>query len=117
MLLGIILTSCTLIYKISKLSIQVVEDQKDHQQIDIYLNGAATFVRLPELAKTLEKIPSQSKLHVHLDNLVYIDHSCLDLLSQWAKQQQEKGSTVIMQWEGLMARNRKPFEFTPLLET
>lgn len=116
-LLGIILTSCTLIYKISKLSIQVVEDQKDSQQIDIYLNGAATFVRLPELAKTLEKIPSQSKLHVHLDNLVYIDHSCLDLLAQWAKQQQEKGSTVIMQWEGLMARNRKPFELSPLLET
>ena len=110
--IGIVLTSCTLIYKMSRLSIQVVENEEDHQQIDIYLQGAATFIRLPQLAKALERVPPQTNLHVHLENLAYIDHSCLDLLSLWAKQQQERGSIVSMQWEGLMARNRKPFELT-----
>ncbi|MBA3920156.1 MAG: SulP family inorganic anion transporter [Nostocaceae cyanobacterium] len=110
-LLGIILTSCTLIYKISKLTIEVVENAEDSKHIDIYLEGAATFVRLPQLSKRLDYIPPETYIHVHLDKLVYIDHSCLDLLSQWAKQQQERGSTVTMQWEGLMARSRKPFEF------
>ena len=116
-LIGVILTSCTLIYKMSKLTIQVVENPEDNQHIDIYLQGAATFIRLPQLAETLEKIPPETYLHIHLDNLVYIDHSCLDLLSQWARQEKERGTTVIMQWEGLMARNRQPFQFIQQLET
>ena len=115
-LIGIVLTSCTLIYKMSQLSIQVVENEENHQQVDIYLQGAATFVRLPQLAKTLEQVPPEKNLYVHLENLAYIDHSCLDLLSLWAKQQQERGSIVIMRWEGLMARNRKPFEVNPQLD-
>ncbi|MBH8561117.1 SulP family inorganic anion transporter [Nostoc sp. CENA67] len=107
-LIGIILTAMTLIYKISILNIQVVKHDND-QQIDIYLQGAATFVRLPQLAKTLEKVPPGSELHIHLDKLAYIDHSCLDLLSMWAKQQQQMGSTLDVQWDGLVDRNRKPF--------
>ncbi|MBE9104191.1 SulP family inorganic anion transporter [Nostoc cf. edaphicum LEGE 07299] len=115
-IIGIVLTSGTLIYKMSNLIIQIVENEEDHQQIDIYLQGAATFVRLPQLAKTLEKVPAPTNLHVHLENLAYIDHSCLDLLSLWAKQQQERGSIVIMRWEGLMERNRHPFEVHPTLD-
>ncbi|ARV60515.1 hypothetical protein BZZ01_19440 [Nostocales cyanobacterium HT-58-2] len=64
-------------------------------------------MRLPKLASILEQIPPGTELHIHLDKLAYIDHSCLDLFSTWAKQQEQMGSTLIVQWEGLVERYRK----------
>ncbi|MFN6572544.1 SulP family inorganic anion transporter [Dendronalium sp. ChiSLP03b] len=106
-LIGILLTAMTLIYKMSILNIHV--EHHNDRQIDIHLQGAATFVQLPKLANTLEQVPPGTELHIYLDKLAYIDHSCLDLLSMWAKQQQQMGSTLIVQWDGLVERNRKPF--------
>jgi hypothetical protein len=54
-------------------------------------------------------LPPQTESHVHLEKLAYIDHSSMDLLSSWAKQQEQMGSTVMMQWEGLEERFRQPF--------
>ncbi|WP_445630954.1 SulP family inorganic anion transporter [Nostoc sp. DSM 114167] len=107
-LIGILLTGILLIHKMSVLNIQVIKHE-DNQRIDIYLQGAATFVRLPKLANILELVPPGSELHVYMQDLAYIDHSCLDLLSVWAKQQEKMGSTLTMQWDRLIDRNRKPF--------
>ena len=49
---------------------------------DLYLEGAATFLRLPKLAAALEAVPANRELHVHFDHLDYIDHACLDLLDE-----------------------------------
>ncbi len=106
-LIGIILTAMTLIYKISNLNIKMVRNESD-RRMDIYLQGAATFVRLPKLAQILEQVPPKTELHIHLDHLAYIDHSCLDMLSMWAKQQEQMGTTLFVQWDGLVERNRKP---------
>ncbi|MGH8001288.1 MAG: SulP family inorganic anion transporter [Brasilonema sp.] len=105
-LIGIVLTAVLLIYKMSTLNIQTLSDEKN-QRMDIYLEGAATFVSLPKLASILEQVSPGTELHIHLDKLAYIDHSCLDLFSTWAKQQEQMGSTLIVQWDGLVERNRK----------
>ncbi|MDV2992048.1 MAG: Bicarbonate transporter BicA [Chroococcidiopsis sp. SAG 2025] len=107
-LIGIVLTAMTLLYKMSRLNIHMQRDD-NQPRIDIYLEGAATFIRLPKLAAALEQLPPQKELHVHLDKLAYIDHSSMDLISMWTKQQEQMGSTVIMQWDGLEDRFRKPF--------
>jgi MFS superfamily sulfate permease-like transporter len=104
--IGIVLTAVSLIYKISTLNIQIIKDE-ENPRMDIYLEGAATFVKLPKLANILEKIPPGTELHIHLEKLAYIDHSCLDLFSTWAKQQEQIGSTLVVQWDGLVERNRK----------
>ncbi|MBO3460693.1 SulP family inorganic anion transporter [Aetokthonos hydrillicola Thurmond2011] len=109
-LIGVTLTAMTLIYKMSILNIQTFTD--DDGQMHIYLQGAATFVRLPKLASALEKVPPGSELYLHLENLAYIDHSCLDLISTWSKQQQKVGTNLIVQWDGLIERNRRPFTST-----
>ena len=106
--IGIVLTGVTLIYKVSRLNIYIKPDE-NQPRFDIYLEGAATFIRLPQLAAALERVPPKTELYVHLEKLAYIDHTCMDLLSQWAKQQEQMGSTVIMQWENLEERYRKPF--------
>lgn len=104
-LIGIMLSVINLIYKVSRLSISFI---KDENRIDLYLDGAATFIRLPDIATILEKIPPGTELHLHLDKLAYIDHSCLDLFSTWATQQEESGGSLVVEWDGLVERYKKP---------
>lgn len=106
-LIGIVLSAIKLIYKVSHLEIQLERDE-NNRRINMYLKGAATFIRLPQIASILEQIPPRTELHLHLEQLAYIDHSCLDLLSTWEKQQQQRGSTLVVQWDGLLERYRKP---------
>lgn len=106
-LLGLVLSALKLIYKVSHLDIHVVADE-NNQRVDVYLEGMATFIRLPQLAKALEQIPPKKEIHIHLEMLSYIDHSCLDFLSMWEKQEEKKGSTIVMQRDSLVERYRKP---------
>lgn len=106
-LIGIVLTAVFVIYRVSRLQVYLHQDDSN-RRVDIYLEGAATFIRLPKLAATLEQVPPGTELHVHLDKLAYIDHTCLDLFSMWARQQEQLGSKLIMQWDGLVERYRKP---------
>ncbi len=106
-IIGIALTAIKVIYKMSRLNIQI-EQSPNKQQFNIYLEGAATFVNLPKLASTLEQLPPKTEVQVHLDKLIYIDHTCLDLFSLWADQQKEKGSTLIVQWDRLKNRFHEP---------
>lgn len=107
-LIGIVLSAVNLIYKVSHLKIYFEKDEKN-QRIDMHLEGAATFIRLPMLAKALEQVPPRTALHLHLEKLAYIDHSCLDLFSVWEKQQKQTGSTLVVQWDALVERYRQPF--------
>lgn len=107
-LIGIVLTAIFVVSKVSNLNVRV-KHAEGTPRIDIYLEGAATFVRLPELASALEKIPPETELHIHMEKLVYVDHTCFDLLSAWASQQEKRGSVVIVEWEGLTDRYRRPF--------
>lgn len=107
-LIGIVLTTISLIYKLSRLDIRLNTDDTG-RRIDLYLEGAATFIRLPRLASVLEQVSPGTELHIHLEHLTYIDHCCLDLFSMWAKQQEQMGSTLIVEWDGLVERYRRPF--------
>jgi hypothetical protein len=69
----------------------------------LYLEGAATFIRLPKLAATLEAVPPNTELHVHFEQLTYIDHACLDLLMNWERQHETTGGRLVVDWEGLTA--------------
>lgn len=105
-LLGIGLTTARVLYKVSRLNLHLEQD-KPNQRIDLYLEGAATFIQLPKLSSTLEQIPSGTALHLHMEKLAYIDHSCLDLFSSWEKQQKQAGSSLVVQWDGLNERYQK----------
>ena len=67
------------------------------------LEGAATFIRLPLLATELERVPHNIELHVEFERLNHIDHACLDLLMNWAKQHEGSGGTLVIDWESLHA--------------
>ena len=107
-LTGIALTAAKLLFKVTRLWIRV--DNGADGRIDLYMEGAATFLRLPRLVHALEKIPAGNEVHLHIQRLFYIDHSCLDLLRSWEKQQQQFGTRLVVEWDELHQRYHAPME-------
>ena len=102
-LVGIGLAAAKLLYTFSHLAVEL-NPNPGTNQVTLSLQGAATFVRLPRLASELEKVPERAELHVDLQHLDYIDHACLDVLMNWAKQHESTGGTLVVDWESLHAR-------------
>ncbi|MCB9640831.1 MAG: SulP family inorganic anion transporter [Myxococcales bacterium] len=102
-IIGVVLAVLKLLHTFSHLVIHVSHDDK-HKQADMHLGGAATFIRLPMLAAELEKLPRDIQLSVHLSNLSYIDHACIDLLFSWGKQMEQMGGALLIEWEDLNKR-------------
>lgn len=103
---GILLALAKLLYVFSHLDIRLELDHP-HRRANMYLSGAATFVRLPKLANALLEVPGNYELHIHLEDLTYIDHACLDLLTNWEKQHEKTGGSLVLDWETLTARFRQ----------
>ena len=101
-LTGVALSAVKLLHKFSHLKAHL-DIEADGSKSVLSLVGAATFIRLPRLADALERVPANSELHVDFDGLTYIDHACLDLLMNWARQHEGAGGTLVVDWESLHA--------------
>ena len=64
------------------------------------MSGAATLIRLPLLAAELEKLKPSSHVHVHINDLDYMDHACIDLMTNWDRQHATTGGSLI-EWDEL----------------
>jgi MFS superfamily sulfate permease-like transporter len=102
-LIGLGLSILKLLQAFSHLEIKWDEDIINNR-VKLYLTGAATLIRLPKLAATLEEIRPGAEVHIHFENLDYIDHACLDLLSNWEKQHTGTGGSLIIEWEELSSK-------------
>lgn len=98
-IVGFGLAIAKLLHKFSHLETHL-EPATDGSTV-LHVTGAATFVRLPQLAKAIESIPRGTKLHINLEALAYIDHACFDLLMNWSKQHEATGGEVIVDWNSL----------------
>jgi MFS superfamily sulfate permease-like transporter len=101
-LTGIGLSAVKLLHRFSHLDVRLDVDQEQQAAV-LRLEGAATFIRLPLLASQLERMPHNVELHVDFEHLNHIDHACLDLLMNWAKQHEATGGTLVIDWESLHA--------------
>ena len=107
-ILGIVAASVKLLYTFSRLDILVSSDAEcEHGDIDMHLTGSATFYSIPKLSGALNLMPPGKTVHVHLENLVHIDHACLELLTNWEKQYQTTGGTLIVEWHTLTSKFRQ----------
>jgi MFS superfamily sulfate permease-like transporter len=102
---GIVLAIIRLLYIFSQLDIRLNLDA-NRRLANLYLSGAATFIRLPKLAEVLRQVPGDYELHIHLEGLTYIDHACFELLTNWEKQHNKTGGTLVLDWESLTAKFR-----------
>ena len=101
-ILGIVLTIAKMLWRSSRIRAKLVPHHSG--RTDLYLEGSATFLRLPYLADTLDKVEPNAVLHVHLEKLYYIDHSCLDLIKEWSHAHTLNGGSVVMDMDRLAER-------------
>ena len=98
--LGLVLSLVKLLYAFSHLAISK-EETPEENRVDLHLSGSATLIRLPMLARALEELKPDAKVRVHIQDLDYIDHACIDLLSSWDRQHKISGGSLEIEWEGL----------------
>lgn len=98
---GIVLSAVKLLHRFSHLEMDL---EQEGSVARLRMHGAATFLRLPNMAQQLDQVPGNSELHVDFEHLSYIDHACLDLLMNWGKQHSGTGGKLILDWESLHGR-------------
>lgn len=102
-IVGIVLSVIKLLYNFSYIKISF-EDIKDKNKVEVHIEGCATFINLPKLADELDKIPAGKDVYIYFTNLSYIDHACLDLLTNFQKQYESKGGHLTIKWSELENR-------------
>ena len=102
-LVGFSLTLVQLALKASRLKINLI-DLPQNGEMELRLVGAATFLKVPALTRALEDIPPSTTVHVPLNNLSYIDHSCLEMLEEWDRANAAKGSKLLIEARGVRRR-------------
>ena len=99
---GIVLAALRLLWGFSHLSIDMTPDPQ-HGRTLLRLRGAATFLCLPRLSAVLDKVPPTTELHVHLEELTYVDHACFEMFMNWEKQHEASGGKLVIDWDNFTA--------------
>ena len=101
-ILGFLLATAKVVYVFSHMDIEVEEGEND--RIDLHLQGSATFFSIPQLAASLDRVKQGAEVHVHVEDLTYIDHACLDMLTAWRRRHEATGGTMKLEWQTLAQR-------------
>ena len=101
-LVGFGLTLAKLAWKASHLKVSLV--YRDANHAELRLAGAATFLKVPLLARVLESVRPGTQLHVPLERLSYIDHACMELLEDWSRAAAASGSRLVIEPRALERR-------------
>jgi MFS superfamily sulfate permease-like transporter len=99
--LGFVLAVAKLLYTFSHLEVAV--DRRDGRA-DLHLRGAATFLRLPKLAAAIESVPLDVEMHIHFEEVDYIDHACLELIANSQKLRDKAGARLVVEYDELTRR-------------
>ena len=98
-LAGIGLALFRTIYSLAHLDVSV--DSQDSDQVDVRLAGAATFISLPKITATLEGLERRKNVKIHLENLLFLDHACLQVLEDFHRLYERQGGKVEIEWTHL----------------
>jgi MFS superfamily sulfate permease-like transporter len=101
--LGFVLATLKLVYTFSHLKIDTTHDEA-RNRLDVWMTGSATFFSIPQLSHTLETAPRGAEVHIHVEQLDYIDHACLEMLSSWESQHRSTGGSLTVEWNDLVER-------------
>lgn len=97
-LLGLALSILKVIYARTHFDIRL-QPHPNGRRLDVYFEGALTFLRLPKFADALEALSPDRETHIHLRDLDYVDDACLEALTNWQQQRTQRGSVVVIEWD------------------
>jgi MFS superfamily sulfate permease-like transporter len=105
-LVGLALSAIQSLYRLSHFDVDV-RPQGD-REVHVHLTGAATFMQLPKLLASLEALPANCAVHVHVHQVAYLDDAVLETLAGWEKQRRLQGcETVRVEWDRLIGIYRQ----------
>lgn len=81
-----------------------VSERQTEARHELHLAGAATFLQLPKLSESLQRIPVGKEAHVFLEELIFVDHASLELLETWQETYKARGGQAVVYWSKLKAR-------------
>jgi MFS superfamily sulfate permease-like transporter len=64
-------------------------------KVTLKLSGAATFAHIPHLLSLMEQVRDKEELHVHLEEVTYLDHAVLQMFMEWEMEHRNK---LVIDW-------------------
>ncbi|MGW1029400.1 SulP family inorganic anion transporter [Streptomyces sp. NPDC002577] len=92
-LIGLALAVVKTAWEASHVRLEVVD--KGAGPVQAYLTGNATFLRLPKILDTLESLPQDRPVELHLTGLHHLDHACRTALENWAERHSGSGTEPV----------------------
>ena len=92
-LIGMALTVLELVPHLRRMRLKI-DQHGEGDDRELSLDGAATFVQLPKITKTLEAIPDGGFLRVNTQRLSALDHTCAEVIDEWLKAKRRAGTTI-----------------------
>ncbi|MCW6531600.1 SulP family inorganic anion transporter [Sphingomonas sp. MMSM20] len=92
-LVGIGLTLLELAPHLRRLRLGV-EEEPEGETHRIALDGTATFVTLPKLSATLDRVPAGKPVRLDVTRLAAVDHTTAELLRDWLQRRRASGTPV-----------------------
>jgi len=92
-LVGMALSLLELLPHFRRLRLKVDTEHAD-EACRIRLDGAATFLALPKLNRALDAAPADRPIHLALERVPAIDHSCAETLRDWIARRRAGGNRV-----------------------
>ncbi len=92
-LVGIGLTMLELVPHLRRLRLKVFEAREGDAHA-ITLDGTATFVTLPRLSETLDRVPAGTHVRIDASRLDAVDHTSAEMLRDWFQRRRASGVRV-----------------------
>jgi MFS superfamily sulfate permease-like transporter len=102
-LVGFGLSMFRLVLLSSKLRVDL-DHHAESGQASLHLEGSATFLKVPSMARTLESVPPNTRLKLIVDHLHHVDQACLELLHDWSRNAAARGCELVVDWPDLHRR-------------
>jgi len=93
-LVGMALTLLELVPHLRRIRLTIAERRIENDVHELSLEGAATFVQLPRLARALEAVPDDGGLRLDARGLTCLDHTCAEVINEWLKAKRRAGALV-----------------------
>jgi MFS superfamily sulfate permease-like transporter len=102
-LVGFALSLLRLALQSSRLKVDLDKHEEPGTAL-MQLDGSATFLKVPALTRTLERVPPNTRLLLVVDRLHHVDQACLELLTDWGRNAPARGCELVVDWHALHRR-------------
>jgi MFS superfamily sulfate permease-like transporter len=107
LLTGVIVGFGLSLFRLALLSSKMRMDVEHHDEpgnATLHIEGSATFLKVPRMARTLAMVPPNTRLSVVMDRLHHVDQASLELLREWGQNASKRGCELVVDWQELNRR-------------